>query len=442
MSENLSTSFLGLKNRVHDYFENPKEIIRGTKTMKSEKLTCQICSSERMHKFLSLGHHPNPDGFLTEEKLKEPEIYFPLDVYFCEDCCLVQLGYAPNPELLFTEDFVYTTGSSKELADNFHSLVENVIKKFNLLRNDFAVDIGGNDGTSLSNYLPYGIKVLNVDPSKAAEMAQKKNVPTMKDFFNEKTAIRILRENGKAKVITATNVFAHVRELDSFMNGIKILLDAKGVFIEESHYIRDLLHETEYDSIYAEHLRYYSLKPLIYLFDKFDMDVFDAEKITTHGGSLRVYACGKGDFPISENVKKILIEEEEFGLYSRKIYDSFGKKVFSNMKEIRSILFKAKEHGNIVGIGAPAKGNTLLNFCKIGKETIDCLLEYGSLKVGMYSPGMHIPIKDESILFQEPQPTYALLLAWNLKSVIVPKLRQKGFRGKIIIPVPEPHVID
>ena len=407
----------------------------------SELTTCQICNSDKLHKFLSLGHHPNPDGFLSKEQLKEPEVYYPLDVYFCEDCKLVQIGYAPNPSTLFTEDFIYTTGSSKELVDNFRSLSENIVKRFSPSSEDLVIDIGSNDGTLLENFIPYKINVLGVDASKAADVAISKNIPTSKCFFNKNTANKILNEKGKAKILIATNVFAHVKELDSFMEGINLLLDYGGVFIQESGYIKTLIEFTQYDSIYSEHLRYYSLKPLINLFDRFGMDVFDVEKITTHGGSIRTYACKKGTFSISENVQKVLKEEEEFGLYSRELFDGFGAKVEKNRKELRKILFNLKFRGKrIVGIGAPAKGNTLLNFCKIGGETIDFLLERGSLKIGMYSPGMHIPVVEENILFENNPPDAALLLIWNLEKIVVPKLRSKGFKGEIIVPVPEPHI--
>lgn len=403
---------------------------------------CQVCKSSRLHRFLSLGHHPNPDGFLTEEQLKEPEIYYPLDVYLCEDCKLVQIGYVPNPSALFTNDFIYNTSSNKELVDNFHFLVENIVEKFNLSSEDFVIDLGSNDGTLLENYLPYEIKILGVDPSKAADIAIEKNIPTLRDFFNENTAKKILDEGGKARIITATNVFAHVKELDSFVEGIKLLLKEEGVFIQESGYIKTLIESNQYDSVYVEHLRYYSLKSLINLFKKFGMDIFDAEIITTHGGSIRTYACRKGAFPISDNVGKILKEEEEFGLHSKELFDGFGKKVEKNRKALRKILFDFKSQGKrIVGIGAPAKGNTLLNFCKIGNETLDCLLERESLKLGMYSPGTHIKIVKEDILFGDDPPDCALLLSWNLKDIIIPKIRNKGFKGGIIIPVPEPHVL-
>ncbi|MBU2100873.1 class I SAM-dependent methyltransferase [Candidatus Micrarchaeota archaeon] len=403
-------------------------------------MKCQICSNEKLHKFLSLGNLPPSDGFLNENELNKTEVTCPINIFFCDNCKLVQLGHAVNPKLLFTDSFVYTTGSSGELVKNFSVLAEKLTEEFSLSSKDLVVDIGSNDGTLLENFMKSDIKVLGVDPSKAAKLALKKNIPTLFEFFNEETTQKILKENGKAKIITATNVFAHVKELDSFMQGIKLLLEDKGVFVEESHYLKNMVSEIEYDSIYAEHLRYYSLKPLIYLFEKFGMTVFDAEKISTHGGSLRVYACIKGNFPVSENVSRIIEEEEKAGLYSKKTFDDFSKRVSENREKLRNLLFKLKKEGNhIVGLGAPAKGNTLLNFCGIGNDTLDYLAEKQNLKIGKFSPGMHIKVVEESQVFSD-QPEYALLLAWNLKNIIIPKLKEKGFKGKIIVPIPEPAI--
>lgn len=404
-------------------------------------MQCMTCSGNNLEKFLSLGLHPSPDSFLNRDDLEKEEHLFPLDVFLCKDCKLVQLGEAPDPKLLFTSSFIYTTGSSGELVKNFHALAEKVVKRFNLSERDLVIDIGSNDGTLLENFKKKSIKVLGIDPSESAKLASEKQIPTFLEFFNKETAEKVLKEYGKAKVITATNVFAHVRDLDSFMKGLLVLLKDKGVFIEESHYLLNLIKDMEYDSIYAEHLRYYSLKPLIYLFEKYGLQVFDAEKISTHGGSLRVYACRKGYFKVSENVSRILKEEESFGLYSIDLYKKFSKKVEENAKKLKQFLLKLKSEGNsIVGIGAPAKGNTLLNYMKIGPETLNYLAEKKNLKVGKYSPGMHIEVVEESKMFEE-NPDYGLLLSWNLKNIIVPKIREKGFKGKVIVPVPSIEII-
>ncbi len=404
-------------------------------------MKCQICSNENLHKFLSLGNHPPSDRFLKKEDLNKKEPTYPLEVSFCNNCKLVQLTHAVDPSILFTDSFVYTTSSSGELVKNFSELVSNLTEKFNLNSKDFAIDIGSNDGTLLSNYSKE-IKVLGIDPSESAKLAIQKNIPTLREFFNEQTAKKVSVKQGKAKIITATNVFAHVKELDSFMKGIKELLAEKGVFVQESHYLADMISGMEYDSIYLEHLRYYSLKPLIKLFELYGLEVFDAERIPTHGGSLRVYVCKKNVYPVSENIAEIIKEEEKAGLYEKKTFDDFALKVKETKTKLMEILFSIKkQEKKIVGIGAPAKGNTLLNYCEIDSNILDYLAERESLKIGRFSPGMHLKVLDESNVFSD-QPDYALLLAWNLKNIIVPKLKEKGFNGKFIIPNPVPHILE
>ncbi|MAG92076.1 methyltransferase [Candidatus Woesearchaeota archaeon] len=403
-------------------------------------MKCQICNSERLAKFLSLGEQPVPDVFLTKEQLNDNEDKYPLDVYFCEDCCLVQLGHAVDPEVLFRE-YHYNTATNESLKRNFKQLVESLVKKFNLSGNDLAVDIGSNDGTLLSYYIPYKVKILGIDPSSVADIAIKNNIPTIKDFFNEKTAEKIANQHGKAKAITATNVFAHVRDFDSFMNGVKRLLSDDGVFVTESHYLMNMIKEMQYDSIYHEHLRYYSLKPLMRLFERFGMEIFDAERITTHGGSIRVYACYKDSHKISQNVSEITKTEEEEGLYDKQTFFDYGEKVSENKTKLQQLLSDLKKKNKrIVGIGAPAKGNTLLNYCNITTDIMDYIAETSELKISKFTPGMHIPVVPESKLFND-QPGYALLLSWNIKDILIPKLRGAGYKGKFIVPNPIPKII-
>ncbi|GAF76795.1 unnamed protein product, partial [marine sediment metagenome] len=267
-------------------------------------------------------------------------------------------------------------------------------------------------------------------------------IPTINDFFNKKTALNIVKEHGKAKIITAANVFAHVKDLVSFIEGVKELLTDEGMFVQESHYFLNLLTGMQWDSIYHEHLRYYSLRSLIYLFNKFDMQIFDVERLPVHGGSIRTYACRKGSYPISENVDKLLKIEKEQGLFDKETYFSFGKKVLNHKFEIQEMLRNIKkEDKKIVSIGAPAKGNTLLNYCNITSDILDYAVEKSDLKIGLYTPGMHIKVVDEKILFKE-QPDYALLLSWNIADELIPKLKRLGYKGKIIIPLPSPHVVE
>lgn len=402
-------------------------------------MICTLCGKTDTHKFLSLGHQPPSDAFLKKEDLEKPEITYPLDLYFCSTCTLVQLGYSVDPDLLF-RDYVYNTSSNNALKANFKELVAKIISVYNLKKDDFVIDIGSNDGTLLENYIPHGIKVLGIDPSSSTSLAVQKGIPTIVDYFNAETAARVRKEYGRAKIITATNVFAHVNVLDSFMRGVKDLLDEGGVFISENGYVVDMIEGMQYDSIYHEHLRYYSVTSLMALFTQYDMEIVDVERISSHGGSIRVYAAQKGTVMVSKNVKDFCTYEQEKQYTSLERYQTFAADVVALKKALIDMMYEFKKKGaRITTIGAPAKGNTLLNYCKFDTEWIDCLSERSPLKIGLYSPGMHIPVVDEKYLF-EVQPEVALLLSWNLAQELIPKLRAQGYKGSFIIPNPTPHI--
>ncbi len=403
-------------------------------------MKCQVCSSENLYNVLDLGHQPPSDDFLTEERLNEEEVFYPLKVIYCEDCKLVQLNYEIDPNVVFRENYVYMSSSNKIFIQHAHSLVDRLVHEFKLTENDFVIDIGSNDGTLLEAYNPYKIKILGTDPSSVAKVAIGKGIPTINAFFNEELAETIIKEHGKAKIITGLNVFAHVKELKSLLNGVNVLLEDSGTFITESHYLLDMIEKLQYDEIYHEHLRYYSIESLINLFKRFNMDVFHAERTNNQGGSIIVFACKKGQKNISDSVSSILEVEKDYNLNSHKTFDNFRERVNEIKMKLRNMLYEIKANGNIiVGIGAPAKGTTLLNFCKIDSNILDYLVETNQFKVGKYSPGMHIKILDESTLIKD-QPEYALMLPWNIKDNIIPKLREKGYIGKIIIPNPEPTI--
>ncbi len=405
-------------------------------------MKCQICSSSNLYEVLDLGYQPPSDSFLSEDKLNESETFYPLKVFFCEDCKLVQLNYIVDPKILFTDQYIYTSASNKPLLTHMRSLAEWLIKEFKLTKDDLVIDIASNDGSLLKEFTKYDIKVLGVDPASVAKIAIENGIPTIIDFFNEETSRAILQKYGKVKVITGLSLIPHAKELVSIIEGVKLLLEDSGVFLTESHYIMDLIEKLQYDAIYHEHLRYYSLTALVNLFNRFNMDVFHAERIHTHGGSIRVLVCKKGAYPISNSVKEILEQEEKYNLNSHETFNDFRDRVYENRRKLKKLLHDIKSQGyHIVGIGAPAKGTTLLNFCKIDSSILDYLVETNELKVGKYSPGMHIKILDESVFFKE-QPEYALLLPWNIKDDIIPKLRSKGYKGKIIVPNPEPHIVE
>lgn len=403
-------------------------------------MSCFICGEKKLYKFLDLGRQPPSDAFLRAEDFKKPEKIYPLELCLCESCYLVQLSYAVNPEKLF-RDYVYNTATNNSLKKSFENLVNNLVKRFALSVSDLAVDIGSNDGTLLSYYRPHKVKILGIDPSSAAKPALANKIPTMVDFFSKKLAAKVIKKYGQAKIITATNVFAHVKKLDDFTVGVKDLLTDDGVFISESGYLLDFIEKLQYDSIYHEHLRYYSLKPLEILFKKFGMEIIDAERGTIHGGTIIVYAAKKGKHPISNRVAELISQEENFGLYKKETFINFADRVKRNKLALQKLILGLKSKGkNIVGIGAPAKGNTLLNYCALSANLIDYLAEKSELKIGRLSPGTHIPVVDESRLLKD-QPDYALMLSWNIADELMPKIRAKGYKGKFIIPHPEPKII-
>lgn len=403
-------------------------------------MSCFICGEKKLYKFLSLSHQPPSDAFLRAVDLLKPEATYPLELCLCQSCYLVQLNYPVDPEKLFRE-YVYNTSSNNSLKKSFESLVNNLVKRFNLSESDLAIDIGCNDGTLLSYYRPHKVKILGIDPSSIAKLALRKKIPTIVDFFSKKLAGKVVKKYGRAKIITATNVFAHVEKLDDFVAGIKDLLADKGVFISESGYLLDFIEKLQYDSVYHEHLRYYSLKPLKILFKKFGLEIIDVERGSIHGGTIIVYAAKKGKYPIAGRVAELIRREEKFGLYKKETFINFARRVKKNKLAIQKLIISLKSKGkNIVGVGAPAKGNTLLNYCNLDEDLIDYLAEKSEFKIGTFSPGMHLPVFDESRLFKD-QPDYALMLSWNIADELIIKLKKAGFRGKFILPTPKPKIL-
>ncbi|MDG7024402.1 MAG: class I SAM-dependent methyltransferase [Nitrososphaerota archaeon] len=398
-------------------------------------MKCQICASENLEEFLNLGMHPPPLVLRPLDQLEQPDTRYPLALFRCGACGLIQIGYTVDPKLLFI-DYAYTSGASKSFSNHLQELSESVTQKFSLTQGDLVVDIGSNDGTSLQGYLKNGVKALGVEPSKVAKFAIDNGVPTVNKFFDLETAKSITKSSGKARIVTAFNVFAHVDKLDSFMKGVEVLLAQDGVFLTESHYLLDLVQKNEFDAVYHDHLRYYSLRTISNLLHLYGLEVFDAERIPTHGGSIRVYACRKKSKPISPGVESLLKLENEEGLDKMDTYRDFAARVEAFRINLKILLWKLKgEHKRIVGISAPARSSTLLNFCGLGPDILDYVVETSPLKIGKYTPGTYIPIVDENRFFED-EPDYALLLSWHLAEDLIPKLKEGGFSGRFIVPLP------
>jgi SAM-dependent methyltransferase len=404
---------------------------------------CQVCGDVGLERFMVFGHQPPVHSLLTAEQLNEPEVTYPLDLLRCRACGLVQLGYVVDPRVAFPPEYPYRSGLTAILREDFRNLAESVMGRFGLGAEDLVVDIGSNDGTLLDAFRARGLRrVLGVEPTATARIAQEQGIPTLNEFFREELAERIVEEQGTARLVTAANVFAHVQALGSMLRGISRLLRDGGLFVSESHYLVDFLQGCQYDTIYHEHLRYYSLGVLVTLLERSGFSVVDAERIPTHGGSIRVYAL-KGAAAPGARVAELLRMEERLGLQTPAPYEAFRRQALRAKRELAWLLTSLKREGHrIVGVGAPARASMLLNFSRVDADTVDYVVEKaGSLKIGLHLPGSHIPVVDEARLFEE-QPAYALILSWHIGDELMRTLRAKGFRGRFILPLPDARVIE
>ena len=403
------------------------------------KTTCRICNKSDLVKILDLGEMPPANAFLKKEDLDKPEKKFPLVVYFCKNCGLLQLLDVVNPKILFRH-YNYLTSASKPLAEHFIQMAQELVVRFINSKNDLIVEIGGNDAILLES-VKDKCRVLNIEPARnVAEISRQKGIETIDEFFNEELAKKILEKYGPAKVITANNVMAHIDDVKDVFRGVKISIGENGAFVFEVHWVGNLISEGGFDQIYHEHLCYYSLLALKNLVSQFGLKIFDVELLAIHGASMRVYV-GKNQ-KIEKSVSELLSKEKKIGLDKAETFLRFSEKVKKIREELKKLLIQLKkEDKKIIGYGAPGKGNTLLNYCQIDSNILDFLTDTTSLKQGLYSPGMRVAIYPPEKI-EEANPDYILLLAWNYVDAILEKekkLREKGI--KFIIPVPEVKII-
>ena len=404
--------------------------------------TCQICNSSKLHTILDLGHQPLCDSLLTDKALNEPEKTYPLRMIWCEKCSGVQIDYCVSGEEVYHPDYPYRSGITKELAIYQESIALSLVKKYNLNKKDFVVDVGSNDGTLLKGFQKEGIKTLGVEPTNIAKIANASGVKTVQAFFDIKTAKEIKKKYGPASLIITTNTFAHMQTLGEFIMGAYYLLKENGIFVNETHYLLDVIKGGQFDTIYHEHLRTYSLKSLITLFSQYDFTVTDVARGERYGGNIRVYATkGKGK-KVSPAVKKIRKLEEESGLGKLKTYTKFAERVKKARLQFMDFLIKTKRAGkHIVGNSCPGRCSTLLNYYGVDTELIPYLAEQPtSLKLGMYLAGKHIPIVKNDILLKE-QPDYVILLAWHYAKTIAQQLKARGLKSDFVIPLPDFQIV-
>lgn len=400
---------------------------------------CQTCGNSSLETIIFLGYLPPVNTMHSLGNIPREEPSYPAQLLFCKKCKLAQLGLIVDPHILFPKEYPYTSGTTKMLRDNFEDLYAESTKLINLKPNDLVIDIGSNDGTLLNNFKAH--KILGITPEDIGKIAIKNGIPTILSYFTDAVTKKVLNKYGKAKIITAANVFAHIENVHAVIKNILKLLNEDGVFISESHFLFSLLKMTQYDTIYHEHLRYYSLHSLRYLLSMHGLEIFHAKKIPSHGGSIRVYAARKNTYPIKNTVKKLLAEEKNT-VTSKKSFNQFKKNVVFSKLKLYNLLFNIKRKNQLIyGISAPSRATTLISYVGIDEEIINCVLEIkGSHKIGKYIPGTLIPVFEESKLYKD-QPDYAILFSWHIAKELMPKLVKNGFRGDFIIPLPIPHIV-
>lgn len=399
---------------------------------------CQICHSDSLNPIFFFGYIPAVNAMQDISAPNLHQEFFPLGISQCTECNLVQINYEVTQKVLFPYSYPYLSGSTNILKTNFRNLAETCLNKGIVSSDSFIIDIGSNDGTLLAQFDGLVEQVLGIEPTQAHEVAIRRGIDTINDYFCQAVANKVKNNYPVPDLITAANVFAHIPAPNDIVNSIKSLMGEQSSFISENHYLPSIVSGLQYDTVYHEHLRYYHLGSLNGLFNRNGLMIYDVEKIPTHGGSIRVYSCLEGARQITDNVKRLMDEEEQLGLNSNQWKEKFIDRVQQSKFQLIQLLAKIKSEGKrIVGIGAPSRATTLINYCGIDQDLIDCVLEISSSsKLNKFIPGTKIPVLEESLLFDE-QPDYALMLSWHIADELIPKLKAKGFNGQYIIPLPE-----
>lgn len=399
---------------------------------------CRVCKSENIKKFLDLGKQPYANSLLKNPSEKEK--FYPLSLSYCLNCSLVQLNHTANPKELFS-NYVWVTATSSTAREHANKFCKNIISRIKNARKGYVLEIASNDGTFLLPFIKKGYKVLGVDPAKnIVDMAIANNIPTKCEFFGETSAKGIKKEYGTASVVIARNVLPHVANTHDFVKGMSIALNDDGLLALEIHYAKRIYQELHYDSIYHEHLCYFTIKSLEKLLNQYNIFIEDLDISPISGGSLVVYARKK-QTKESLFLKKYKKSEKDIKLNELDSWQNFAKKVKQNRKKLLEILNQNKAKF-IVGYGASARSSTLLNYCGIGPEYIPIIADMNPLKQGLYTAGTHIPIENPDIVMNK-KPDLVMILAWNFKDEIIKIMKEKyNYQGRYIIPLPnDPKII-
>jgi C-methyltransferase C-terminal domain/Putative zinc binding domain/Methyltransferase domain len=402
---------------------------------------CQVCGSAELESILFLGYLPPVNQMRPVGERPHEQPAYPAELLHCSNCHLVQLGLIVDPAILFPHEYPYTSGTTRSLRDNFAELQREATELLGLRGSELIVDIGSNDGTLLENFRAAGHPVCGVEPTLMADLANDRGIRTITGFFGPAAAARVVQECGRAHLVTATNVFAHIEGIHEIVESVLAVMRDDGVFVTESHYLVSLIETLQYDTIYHEHLRHYSLESLGYLLGMHGMEVFHAKRIPTHGGSIRVYAARQGARTVLPSVPQLLGEERAAGLLAGRL-QSFRRRVARSKLQLHSLIERVHADGaRIYGVGAPSRASTLINYVALDREILHCVVEVaGSHKIGKYMPGTLVPVVDEARLFED-QPELALLLSWHIADELMPKLTARGFKGRYLVPLPEPRIV-
>lgn len=408
-------------------------------------MNCRFCNTQLSHEFIDLINSPLSNAFLSRDELNEPEIFYPLKLYVCNKCFLVQIDEYKKSNEIFNNNYAYFSSYSSSWLDHAKQYVEMAKKRFALSAQSLVVEIASNDGYLLQFFKENKIPCLGVEPSgNVAEIAIKKGIETIVQYFNSDLAGKLAKDKGKADLLLGNNVLAHVPDVNNFVSGLKLLLNDHGVVTMEFPHLMRLVERNQFDTIYHEHFSYFSCFTVSMIFESHGLTIFDVEEIPTHGGSLRIYAKHKGDNTkkISSSVSELIGREEDFGMKSIEYYGEFQEKVDNVKCQLLSFFIEKKKRGEKVGAyGAAAKGNTLLNYCGIGRDLLPYVVDLSKHKQGMYLPGAHIPIKSPDFI-KEMKPNYLLILPWNIKDEIIQQhsyIRDWG--GKFVVPIPEVSIM-
>lgn len=406
---------------------------------------CQVSGSEALNLVIDLGHQPLCDGLLTTDQVQQPVTTYPLSLYHCPYSGLAQLGYVVDGADVYPPDYPYRSGISVPLAAYQRAFADSVCAKYRGgMANPLVVDVGSNDGTLLTGFKRHGCRALGIEPTDVATIAEEENgIVTWQMFFDQDAARQIVADYGKAQIVTMTNVFAHMSGLGEVMRALCLLLRDDGVFITESHYLLDVLEKNQFDTIYHEHVRTYSLMSLRGLFDQYGLEVFDVERGDRYGGNIRAYVGWKGRRPVQASVFEMVSLEHTTGLHVPDTWLSWRKRVQDNRDKTMEFLYAATRAGySIGGNSCPGRAATLINYYGITRDLVPWLAELpNSLKLGKYMPGACIPIVDNSIVLRE-RPDYLVLFSWHYADFIIERLRREGYRGKVVLPLPELRVVD